>query len=68
MTLEYLESLVVAIGLGAFSGYIIGYAIRKVLKIVFVVLGIFIAEFRIYSYREYLTSNGIEYNRSQHRR
>jgi uncharacterized membrane protein (Fun14 family) len=38
-----IESLVTPIGVGGFAGFLVGYAIRKVIKLIFMLVGIGIA-------------------------
>ena len=52
MYLEHLESVGVTIGGGFFAGIIIGYALKKVVKVVAVVVGLFFAGLAYLQYQQ----------------
>lgn len=54
---EILTPLVYQLGLGAVGGFIVGYALKKVMKIVAVLIGLFILALIYLGYRGIITIN-----------
>jgi len=52
MNLEHVESIGVTIGGGFFGGILIGYAVKKVVKVVAVVVGLFFAGLAYLQYQQ----------------
>jgi uncharacterized membrane protein (Fun14 family) len=57
MTLENLSSIGASIGGGFFAGVLIGYALKKVLKILAIVIGLFFAGLAYLQYQQIIHIN-----------
>ena len=57
MTIENFSSFGAMIGGGFFTGVLVGYALKKVIKIAAVILGLFLATLAYLQYREIATVN-----------
>jgi len=57
MSIEYAGPFVVAIGVGFFVGILIGYALKKVVKIVSIVIGLFFAGLAYLQYQQIVSVN-----------
>jgi uncharacterized membrane protein (Fun14 family) len=58
MTIENFSSFGAMIGGGFFTGVLVGYALKKVIKIAAVILGLFLAVLAYLQYHEIATING----------
>jgi uncharacterized membrane protein (Fun14 family) len=63
MSIDNFSSIVATIGSGFFVGVLIGYALRKVIKIVAVIFGLFLAGL---AYLQYQEIANINWNKLQH--
>ncbi|MGP3667096.1 MAG: FUN14 domain-containing protein [Candidatus Bathyarchaeota archaeon] len=57
MSLELLSPLIVQLGFGGVAGFIVGYALKKLLKILLVFLGLGFMALLYLSYMEIITIN-----------
>ena len=63
MSIDNFSSIVATIGSGFFVGVLIGYALKKVIKIVAVIFGLFLA---VLAYLQYQQIANINWNKLQH--
>jgi uncharacterized membrane protein (Fun14 family) len=57
MTIENFSSLAATLGGGFFTGVLVGYAFKKVIKIAAVILGLFLTALAYLQYHEIVTIN-----------
>ena len=60
ISMELLTPLVVQLGFGGLAGFVVGYALKKILKIVAVLIGIFILGL---AYLDYVDLIDVHYDR-----
>jgi uncharacterized membrane protein (Fun14 family) len=57
MNLEHISSIGITIGAGFFAGILIGFALKKVLKVVAIIVGLFFAGLAYLQYQQIININ-----------
>jgi uncharacterized membrane protein (Fun14 family) len=59
---DIITPIVLELGVGGIGGFIVGYTIKKMVKIVTIMIGIFLSALIYFSYSEVITINYVKFN------